>query len=94
MTNRSVLITPDPEHSEWFIASGRELLTHTHMIASVGRHRAGIVFRAEFADEVRAAISTAGFRIVDGQPRVEAGTPTPPHPPRGYTHRVYVADGD
>lgn len=90
---RKVLITPDPKHPGWWIATGRDLLAHTHRIGSVEKnHTGGIAFHDDFAGEVRAALITAGYRIIDARPRDT--TPTPPHGRPGYNHLVYVSDAD
>lgn len=85
MTDQRVVITPDPHHPHWFLASGPNLLFPTHMIATVERTKAGIAFHAEAADEVRAALRVARYLIIDAASR-DQPTPQPHRGKRGWFH--------
>jgi hypothetical protein len=91
-----VLITPDPKDPDYYRASGRDLLRALapHNIGSVDRAPGGVAFHREFADEVRAALTTAGYQIIDGTPRTGPATPTPPRGHTSWNHAHYVADED
>ena len=92
---RRVLITPDPKHPDWYRATGRDLLAHTHRIGSVETNRGGgISYHKDFAEEVRAALLAAGYRITDAQPRTDPATPAPARGHTNFNHRVYVSDQD
>jgi hypothetical protein len=87
------LITPDPTHHGWWTATGRDLLTHTHRIGSVETVRTGgITYHDEFAADVRAALTTAGYQIIDTKPR--GATKTPPRATQTWNHLLYVSDED
>ena len=93
---RKVLITPDPKHPGWWIASGRDVLQHVHRIGSVETQRGtgGVAFHQDFADEVRTALTTAGYRITDTEARTEANTRGPSRHVAGFDHMRYVCDAD